>query len=141
MNDDLKNLLKEGTEELEGAFFKSLKRNNKEIKEARAITIAEEARTTFKRKIEDLANRVKFLRREQENILDMSPTNTQSLILAADFKPDEYIANEIKLATEIRNTSITLELAINRYNYLFGRLTFDSNSDTVKDEIEQDRVE
>jgi hypothetical protein len=104
----------------EGAFLSSLKRNNKQIREDRAEVIFEEAELAYKRKIEDLKMGVRKLRREQENMLDLSPTNSQSLILVTDFNATNYVDKDIDLGLKIRNLEITLEVAQARYNYLFG---------------------
>ncbi|MCI5140626.1 MAG: hypothetical protein D3909_02635 [Candidatus Electrothrix sp. ATG1] len=105
---------------LSGAFINSLKRNNKEIRDDRATAIAEDTELVYKRKIEDLEISIKKMQREQDYMLDLSPTSTQSLILASDFNCEEYVAKDIDLGIKIRNTEITLEIARQRYEYLFG---------------------
>ncbi|XOF34627.1 MAG: hypothetical protein ACL93V_04875 [Candidatus Electrothrix sp. YB6] len=105
---------------LSGAFTSSLTRNNKEIRADRAAAIAEDAELVYKRKIEDLEISIRKMKREQENMLDLSPTTSQSLILASDFNCDEYVAGDIELGIKIRNAEITLEIARQRYEYLFG---------------------
>lgn len=107
-------------EETKGAFFGSLKRNNRQIRDDRAASISEDTELVYKRKIEDLEVSIKKMKREQENMLDLSPTNAQSLILASDFDSDTYASKDIDLGVKIRNSEITLEIARNRYNYLFG---------------------
>ncbi|MBF0469316.1 MAG: hypothetical protein HQK61_10615 [Desulfamplus sp.] len=104
---------------LSGAFINSLKRNNREIRDDRATAIAEDTELVYKRKIEDLKIKLKKMKREQEYMLDLSPTTTQSLILASDFNCQEYVDKDIDLGIKIRNTEITLEIALQRYNYLF----------------------
>lgn len=104
----------------EGAFINSLKRNNKQIRDDRATAIAEDTELVYKRKIEDLELSIKKMKREQENMLDLSPTNAQSLILASDFDCAQYAEKDIDLGIKIRNTEITLEIAKKRYHYLFG---------------------
>ena len=106
--------------DLAGAFISSLKRNNKEIRADRAAAIAEDAELVYKRKIEDLEISIRKMQREQEYMLDLSPTTTQSLILASDFNCEEYVAKDIDLGIKIRQAEITLEIAKQRYNYLFG---------------------
>jgi hypothetical protein len=112
--------LKEQTDQLSGAFYSSLKRNNKQIRDDRALAIVEDTQMIYKRKIEDLETSVKRMKRELENMLDLSPTNTQSLILATDFKSIEFVDKDLKLGVEIRNTEIMLEIAKKRYDFLFG---------------------
>ncbi len=106
--------------EISGAFINSLKRNNREIRDDRATAIAEDTELVYKRKIEDLEISIKKMQREQEYMLDLSPASTQSLILASDFNCEEYVAQDIDLGIKIRNAEITLEIARQRYNYLFG---------------------
>lgn len=103
-----------------GAFFESLKRNNKQIRDDRAVAIVEDTQLIYKRKIEDLETSIKRMKREQENMLDLSPTNAQSLILASDFDAASYATKDIDLGVKIRNAEITLEISKKRYTYLFG---------------------
>ena len=104
-----------------GAFADSLRRNNKKIREDRALAISEDTQLVYKRKIEDLEMKIKKMRREQENMLDMSPAHADSLVLASDFNSEEYAKKDIELSVSIRNTTIMLELARQRYDYLFGK--------------------
>jgi hypothetical protein len=104
----------------DGAFFSSLKRNNKQIRDDRALAIVEDTELIYKRKIEDLELAVKKLRREQENMLDLSPTTAQSLVLASDFDSSAYVDKDVEIGVKIRNLEIKLEIAQNRYNHLFG---------------------
>jgi hypothetical protein len=104
---------------IEGAFWESLKRNNRQIREDRAASIVEDAHLIYKREIEDLAVMIKRLKREQENMLDLSPTNADSLVLASDFDAKEYVTKDLELSVKIRNLEIKYELAQKRYQYLF----------------------
>lgn len=104
----------------EGAFFESLKRNNKKIRDDRATAIAEDTQLVYKRTIEDLDIQIRKMKREQENMLDLSPTDAHSLVLASDFDCNEYVAKDADLGVKIRNAGIKLEIAKKRYEYLFG---------------------
>ena len=106
--------------ETKGAFISSLKRNNKQIREDRATAISEDTELIYKRKIEDLELSIKKMKREQENMLDLSPKDATSLILASDFDSNTYTQKDIDLGVKIRNAEITLEIASKRFNYLFG---------------------
>lgn len=106
--------------EKQGAFLSSLKRNNKQIRDDRAVAIGESAQLIYKRAVEDLEVDIKQMKRDQENMLDLSPTNSMSLVVASDFKADEYVKKDLALGVEIRNAEIKLEIAKKRYNYLFG---------------------
>ncbi len=103
-----------------GAFRESLKRNNSRIREDRALAISEDTEIVYKRTIEDLEMVLKKMKREQENMLDLSPTTADSLIIASDFDSAAYVDKDIDLSVKIRNTEIKLELARARFGYLFG---------------------
>lgn len=104
------------------AFIDSLKRNNKKIRDDRATAIAEDTQLVYKRVIEDLEIQIRKMKREQENMLDLSPTDARSLVLASDFDCNQYVEKDTELGVKIRNTEIKLEIAKNRYNYLFGAI-------------------
>jgi len=106
---------------LEGAFLESLKRNNKKIRADRARSLAEDAELMYKRRVEDLAFAIKKLKREQENMLDLSPTNADSLVLATDFNANDYVSKDLEMGIKIRNLEIKLKIATKRFEYLFGK--------------------
>lgn len=102
-----------------GAFVDSLRRNNKKIRDDRAVAIAEDVQMLFKREIEDLELEIKKVRRERENMLDLSPTTADSLVLATDFDGKGFVNKDLELGVKIRNLEIKLEIAQNRFNHLF----------------------
>ena len=103
-----------------GAFVESLKRSNKEIKSDRATAIAEDAQLKYKRAVEDLQVDIRSMKRQLENMLDLSPDNVFSLKLANDFDAEGYVRAEMELGLKIRNSEIKLDIASKRYRYLFG---------------------
>ena len=103
-----------------GAFVDSLKRNNRQIKEDRAVAIAEDTELKYKRAVEDLEIKVKLLKRKQKGMLDLSGDSAISLKPAGEFESDVFVAVDQDLALEIRNAEIKLDLARERYQYLFG---------------------
>ena len=107
-------------ENMKGAFVESLKRNNSKIKEDRAIAIAEAAELIYKREVEDLGIQIKQIKRERDSMLDLSPKDANSLILASDFNAKEFVSKDIELGLKIRNLEIKLEIAQARYNDLFN---------------------
>lgn len=109
----------ESLQGMEGAFVNSLVRNNKRIREDRAIAITEQAEMLYKRTVEDIEVQLKQIKREREAMLDLSPTTADSLVLASDFKAQEFVDRDIKLGVDIRNLEIKLEIARTRYNHLF----------------------
>jgi len=104
----------------DGAFVASLKRNNKQIRDDRAAAISEDTEMVYKRQVEDLELSIKKMKREQENMTDLSPTTAQSLVLASDFDAAAYASKDLELSVRIRNEEIKLDLAKARYAYLFG---------------------
>lgn len=106
-------------DEMKGAFVGSLVRNNKKIREDRAIAIAEAAQMIYKREVEDLEMQIKQLKREREAMLDLSPTDAQSLVLASDFDAKGFVKKDVEMGVKIRNLEITIEIASSRYKLLF----------------------
>lgn len=103
-----------------GRFLTSLKRNNGEIREDRAEAIGEDARILYKREIEDTQITLKRLVRERDNMLDLSPTDANSLLLASDFNARAFVDKDIELGVKIRNLEIKCDIATQRFDYLFG---------------------
>lgn len=106
-------------DEMKGAFVGSLVRNNRKIREDRAIAIAEAAQMIYKREVEDLEMQIKQLKREREAMLDLSPTDAQSLVLASDFDAKGFVKKDVEMGLKIRNLEITIEIAKSRYELLF----------------------
>ena len=104
----------------EGAFLSSLKRSNKDIRTDRAQAIYEIARLKYKRKVEDIEMNISDMKRELDNMLDMSPNDTTSLKLANDFDPDEFLVKDLAIGVKIRTEEIRLEIAKKRFIHLFG---------------------
>lgn len=109
----------ESINDIKGAFAESLVRNNKKIRDDRAIAIVEEAEMLYKRQVEDLQVKIKQMKRERDGMLDLSPTSADSLTLASDFKGDAFVEKDLKLGVDIRNLEIKLEIAVKRYSHLF----------------------
>lgn len=106
----------------EGAFVASLKRNNKQIRDDRATAIAEDAQVMYRRAVEDLEISLNRMRRDRDNMLDLSPADTTSLKLASDFNAEAYVKKDIELGVKIRNAEIQLEIARKQYEHLFGEV-------------------
>lgn len=105
--------------DMKGKFFDTLKRSNRQIKNDRAISIAEVAQLKYKRKIEDLEQEQKDLKRDRTNMLDISPSVTTSIITVSDFKADDFVAKDIEIGLKLRNLAIQLEVAKASYKNLF----------------------
>ncbi len=106
--------------EVIGAFQVALQRNNSKIRKDRAEAISEDTQLVYKRAVEDMEIKIKKLKRDRENMLDLSPTDATSLVLASDFNAEEYIDKDIEIGVKLRNLEIRLEIAKERYEYLFG---------------------
>lgn len=123
--------------EQKGALAISLGRNSKEVRQSRALGILEDAERVFKRKVEDLTAEINKLKRQREDKLDFSPTNSLSLIMAENFDADKLLVEDMEISKQIRIKSIELEIAKARYKYLFvgGEETDASlESENVKEE-------
>lgn len=102
------------------AFMDYLIRNNRQIREDRAEVIAEDTEITFRRAIEDIELRIKKLKRERDNMLDLAPDHALSLKLAENFNATEFVTKDLRLGVAIRNEEIKLDIAKTRYEFLFG---------------------
>lgn len=107
------------TEEVKGAFVESLKRNNKQIRHDRAEAIVEDTQLAYKRVVEDLEVQLKRMNRDRDNMLDLSPSNAQSLVVASDFDSVAFVEKDLQLGVKIRETEIKLEIARKQYEHLF----------------------
>jgi hypothetical protein len=106
-------------EKPKGKFIESLQRNNKQIKGDRAAAIGEEAEITFKRAVEDLDLEIKRKKRQLENMLDMSPENSLSLMVAEKFDATLFTKTQSEYLVDLRNLEIKHELMSKQYNQLF----------------------
>jgi hypothetical protein len=112
---------KEEVEAKEGAFFLSLKRNAKQIREDRARLIVGDTERIFRRKIEDIEDDIRKLRYRREGLIDLAPDSTTSTVVAPkDFDSSRFTEEDVRIGIEIRNLEITLEIAKERYAILFG---------------------
>lgn len=104
---------------MQGTFGLSLIRGNSKIKHDRALEIVESAQMKYKRKIEDLEQEIKQYRRDRRGMLDLSPTTAMSLMVASDFDASIFVDKDIELGVKIRLAEIKLDIAKERYTFLF----------------------
>jgi len=109
------------TKEVAGFIYKSLARTNKQIRQQRGDTIAEDLEMTYKREVEDLRMSLKRLERDRANMFDFSPDNAQSLVMAKELNSLDIKERDLSISLTIRNTEIKLEIAEGRYTHLFGK--------------------
>lgn len=105
--------------EVKGYLNQVLSRTNREIRQQRGDAIAEDLELAYRRKIEDLETDITRAKRNQDNAFDFSPTNTQSLLLKS-VDALEIMKSDLDISYDVRNKYIQLQLAKQRYNYLFG---------------------
>jgi hypothetical protein len=103
-----------------GAFAASLLRNASKIKEDRALAIYRSAERVYRRKVEDLQAEIEDLKTSRLSLIDLSPTDINSLVLATDFKSDDFFEKDMRITLEIREKQIRLDAAAARYEELFG---------------------
>ena len=106
--------------ELKGAFETSLVRSNSKIKADRAASITEDTEMILKRNIEDYGQQITKIKRERENALDLSGDNAFSLKMAQNFDAKVWLDNDERLTMSLREVAIKKNMAMKRYNYLFG---------------------
>ena len=109
----------EALNEMKGTFVTSLRRNNKQIRDDRALAIAEDAELLFKREVEDILTDLKRVKRDRDNMLDLGGTQTTTIISLSDFDAKNFVAEDLKLGLKIRELEIKLEVAQSRYKELF----------------------
>ena len=102
-----------------GLLGQSILRNSKTIREERGITIWKALERSYKRKVEDLEFQIDNLKTSQAALLDMSPTNSQSLTLAKDIDPEEFFKADHNFTMKIRTAQIEYDEAKARYAQLF----------------------
>jgi hypothetical protein len=106
--------------EMKGSFVSSLRRNNKQIRDDRALAIAEDAQLIFKREVEDLQTELKRVKRDRDNMLDLGGNNTTNIISLSDFDAKAFVAKDLEMGLKIRNLEIKLEIAQDSYDSLFA---------------------
>lgn len=107
-------------DELKPRFIGLLQRNNDQIREDRAQIIGADSELIYRRRVEDIELKIKRMEREREGLIDISPLDRNSLTFA-DFQPEAFVQKDIELSLTIRNLNIQLEVAVKRFEYLFGK--------------------
>lgn len=106
---------------MEGEMAESLLRNAGKIKEDRALTVLRMAEKFYRRRVEDIKERIENLTIEQSNRLDMSPDDINTLKVAADFDAEAFYNKDKQLTLSIREAKVELEEMEARYNRLFRK--------------------
>jgi len=108
-------------EEKQGFLNESLKRGNKAIREQRGDVIWEDLEMVYKREVENKQIDLKKIDRRMSTAFDFSVNNVNSLIMKReDFDATEVMLEDLQLGLDRKKTIDKLNIAIGRYNYLFG---------------------
>lgn len=120
-NETLDATIEDPKTEIKGLLYQSLSRTNKQIKQERGDAIVEDLEMAYGRKIEDLIRDIKRLQRDQTNMFDFSPTNSQSLMMGKDVDAQDILDKDLIKLIDIREKTIKLNLLKDRYFELFGK--------------------
>lgn len=104
-----------------GLLKQTLYRANKQIKRDRADAIEDDLEITYRRLIEDKKNELRRLIRQQQNMLDLSPDNTQTLLLAKDLDAPLFVKTDLDLGIKMRQLEIEIDISTKRYTILFNK--------------------
>jgi hypothetical protein len=109
----------------QGKFMSTVTGTFKQIREQRAQGLVEDVELEYKRRIEDLCREIKQYDRSADSLLlDLCPGNVTTLqVVPTEFKPSAYMEKDLALHLNKRNAIIKLEIAVDRYEYLFGPYT------------------
>ena len=111
-----------------GVFGATLKRNNKQIRDDRAQAIIEDTEVVYRRRVEDIATKIKRKQRDQEAMLDLSPDNALSLAPnLKNYDPDKFVTEHEAAGLALRDLDIQYEEAKKGYEHLFGSFAGSSN--------------
>ena len=100
-------------------FVNKISRSNKELRKDRALIIAKATEKTLRRKIEDFNDKLESLKLSLDNLLDINPSNTHTIINPSDFDAGAYIRTAEEIDLKIRDITIRRDLAQARYDQLF----------------------
>jgi len=104
-----------------GQFYNILRRNNTTIREDRASQISEDAELIYRRLIEDIERGMKTLQRQRVQMMDVSPLTIESLEPAKGFDPNKFVETDLNIGLKLRESQIRLDIAVERYELLFGK--------------------
>lgn len=124
----------EDVQQTKGAFVASLRRKASQIKQDRATAIAEDTEVIYRRYIDNMKDELRKLRRDRRNSLDLSPDDVNSLVAGRDFNAEMFVKNDIQAGVSVRNLMVRIEIAEERYSFLFndGEMTEDMAKSTAE---------
>jgi hypothetical protein len=101
-----------------GKFFQTLTRNNKTIKQDRALSIVEDAEVFYKREIEDMEHQIRKLARDRNSMIDLSPSSKDDLSFS-NFDGKRFVMEHLAISVQIENLKLKLEILKKGYTELF----------------------
>ncbi|MBQ2600608.1 hypothetical protein II582_04570 [bacterium] len=115
-------------------FEENLKQSYRQIRESRAKAITEDTEIEYRRTVEDKYRKVRSIDRSVENqLLDLCPTSTTSTQIGpANYKAEDFVKSDMQHALDRREMVIELEVAVDRYEALFGPY---AQADQIKEVI------
>jgi hypothetical protein len=80
----------------------------------------QESQLLYKREIQNLARLIQYLKKQQEDLAGMTPTETETSEITDAIDSGAYVSKEIEIGVKIRDLEKKLESAKKRYQFLFG---------------------
>ncbi len=74
----------------------------------------------YKREIQNLARLIQYLKKQQEDLAGMTPTEAQTSEITDAIDSGVYVSKEIEIGVKIREMEKKLESAEKKYQFLFG---------------------
>lgn len=110
---------------MSGKFQGMLLRNNKQLREDRGKIIVNGAEKNYRRAVEDLKEEIDTLTIDRDNLLDVNPGNTQTIINPSDFNIKDFVERDLEMGIKLANLEIKLGIAQKRYDELFADVLAD----------------
>jgi hypothetical protein len=79
-----------------------------------------EPQLIYKRAIQKLARLIQCLKKQQEDLAGMTPTEAETSEITGAIDSGAYISKEIEIGVKIRDLEKKLESARKKYQFLFG---------------------
>jgi hypothetical protein len=103
-----------------GQFYKIMAQSSKEIKQYKIAAITEGLNFAYKARIEEIEREIRSKKWRLEEMMDLFPSTTQSLVIGKDFNPKEFVTEDLQIHVDLRNLEIMLDIAKRRYKFLTG---------------------
>jgi hypothetical protein len=94
--------------------------NEKPTASKRATVAAKDAESLYKREMQNLERLIRLLKKEQDNMANLSPTDKRASEITDAIDSGTYVSKEIEIGVKIRDLEKKLETAKKRFQFLFG---------------------